>query len=111
MDTMPRAHPIKLPAVGRERYLDITKTLAPSQTGEGHDAELLGAIHPAHPGIAAVAVNNPAEARPRHKLHRLSEQCLANVHGIPSLSGLPGIEQGVGMSFQIGTKSFRRKPS
>ncbi len=47
------------------------------------DAELVGAIERAHPLIAAVASHDAPETRPRHEIHDLHKQRLADVHNGP----------------------------
>ena len=65
----------------RSRYR--AQTLPKSQLGECHGAILFRARERPHAVVATVALHQAREGAPRQKVHKLSEQRLANVHGRP----------------------------
>ena len=82
-DRRAKAHAVQLRLVGQQTGFDVAQTLAVSQLCEGHGAELLGATQTAHAGIAAITRHDARKAGPRHELHELREQRLAQVHSSP----------------------------
>src|SRR5665213_1322664 len=66
--------------VGLQANLDVAQGLAPSELREGHDAKQIGATKRAHTCIALMPFNDACKGFPRHKLHHLRKQRLANVH-------------------------------
>ena len=80
LDRRAKSHRVQLGRVRRQTGLDVAQALAPGQLRERHGAELLGAGQRAHAGVAAMALHDAREAGPRHELHDLSEQGLADVH-------------------------------
>ena len=75
-----QAHAIEFAGIGTQGRLDIAQAFAPSQLREGQHSKLLGAGHPANPGIAGVAIDYAGKAGPWNKIHDLCEQCLADIH-------------------------------
>ena len=75
-----QAHCIKLVGIGAERHLDVPKALAPRQLRKRHYAKLFCARQTANAGVATVAIDNPAKARPWHELHDLRKKRFADVH-------------------------------
>ena len=82
-DWRAKAHPVKFFLVGQQTNFDVAQTLAVSQLGKGHCAKMFCAIQDSHAGIAAITLDNSCETGPRHKLHELREQRLAQVHSSP----------------------------
>ena len=89
-DRRAKTHRVQLGRIGRQAGLYVAQALAPGQLREGHGAELLRARQGAHAGIAAVAMHDAREARPRYELHDLGEQRLACVHRHSSRLSTPG---------------------
>jgi hypothetical protein len=48
--------------------------------GKRHDAKLLGAIHASDAGVAAMVIDDAAEAPPRNEIHDLREERLTDIH-------------------------------
>ena len=90
LDRYAKAHRVQLGGVGRQADLDVAQALAPSQLREGHCAELLGARQGAHARVASIPMHDASKARPRHELHDLGEQGLANIHVHSSGQSTPG---------------------
>jgi len=91
----------------RQTCLDVAQTLAPCQLRAGHRTELLGARQCAYTRIAPIALHDAREARPRHELHNVREERLANIRGYVGIprEGQPG--EGIRFSeieVQVGTK-------
>jgi hypothetical protein len=75
------AHVIELRHLYRQAGFDVAQTLPVSQLCKRHRSVLFGAGQRSRPVIAAIARDNLCERRPRHKIHELREQRLADVHG------------------------------
>ena len=89
-DWLAKAHPVQLFLVGKQTDFDVAQTLAVRQLCEGHGAELFGTAQAAHTGIATIASHDARKARPRHKLHELREQRLAQIHSSPPEKSISG---------------------
>ena len=74
------AHVKKFGLIGRQTRFDVAQRLPPGQLGKRHDAKQLGTTERAHPGIAAMAIDDATKGLPGHKLHDLREQGFACVH-------------------------------
>ena len=77
---MTQTHAGEFAGVDNQNRLDVAQALAPTQLGEGHDPELLGAVETANPPVATMTFDDASNAGPRNQLHELSEQRLASVH-------------------------------
>jgi hypothetical protein len=73
----------QLGAIGRQTDFYIAQGLAPRQLCEGHHPKQIGAIEGAHTGVAVVTLDDTPKGLPRHELHDLGKQRLANVHASP----------------------------
>ena len=78
---MAHAHVKKFGLISRQTRFDVSQRLAPSQLGKRHDAKQLGTTERAHPGIAAMAIDDATKRLSGHKVHDLREQGFACVHG------------------------------
>lgn len=58
----------------------VPQALAPGQLGEGHGAEMLGAVQLAHAAVTAIAGDDAGERPPGDELHELGEDGLATIH-------------------------------
>jgi hypothetical protein len=75
------AHVKKFGLIGRQTRFDVAQRFAPSQLGKRHDAKQLRTTERAHPGIAAMAIDDATKGLPGHKVHDLREQGFACIHG------------------------------
>ena len=80
-------HVKQLGLIGFQANLNVPQRLAPGELREGHDSKQIGATQRAHPRIALVPFDDACKGFPRHKLHPLRKQRLANVH-----AALPVVE-------------------
>jgi hypothetical protein len=80
-------HVKQLCLIGRQAGLDVAQRLAPRELCESHDTKQIAAVQRAHARIASVPLDDASEGLPRHELHDLREQRLAQVHA--SLRALP----------------------
>ena len=74
-----KAHRVELGWLGAETCFDVPQTLAISQLGKGHGAELFGATEVAHSAVTAIAGHTAGERSPGKKIHQLRKQQLASV--------------------------------
>jgi hypothetical protein len=81
LDLLLHAHVVELGRLRREADFDVAQALAIRQLCEGHHAELIGTCHGLYVAIAVIAIDDAMEGLPREKVHELSEQRLADVHG------------------------------
>ena len=75
-----QAHMKQFALIRCQTGFDVAQRLAPRQLRKSHHAKQVGTIQGAHPRIAAVTVDDAPEGLPRHILHDLCKQRLANVH-------------------------------
>ena len=75
-----QAHRVQFVRIGAKRYLDVAQALAPRQLRKRHHTELFCTAQTANARVAAVTIDNPTKARPRHELHNLRKQRLADIH-------------------------------
>jgi len=68
-------------------HFDVAQRLAPSKLRKGHHAKQVSAAERAHTRIALVPFDDARKGFPRHKLHHLREQRLAQVY-----AALPVVE-------------------
>lgn len=80
-DRRAKAHVIELALLRSQTNFDVAQTLPIDQLCESHDAKLLGTGQLANALVATVATDVARNCRPRQKVHQLSEQHLASVHG------------------------------
>jgi len=73
----------QLGAIGRQADFDVAQRLAPGQLRKGHHPKKIGTTESAQTGIAVVTLDDTPEGLPRHELHDLGKQRLANVHASP----------------------------
>ena len=75
-----KAHVVELAGLSRETRLDVAQALSVGELRERHHAKLFRAGERAGSMIAAVALHDALEARPRQEIHDLCEQRLAGIH-------------------------------
>ena len=75
-----QAHRVKFVRIGAKSHLDIAQALAPRQLRKRHHTKLFCTAQTANARVAAVTIDNPTKARPRHELHNLRKQRLADIH-------------------------------
>ena len=80
---IPKAHVVALRGLRRQTGFDVAQTLPKGKLSKRHGAILLSACERPRAVVATVALREPSEGAPRQKVHKLSEQRLANVHGRP----------------------------
>ena len=71
---------VELGGNGIQASDQVPQASAAGQLGEGHSAELLGAVQVAHTAVAAVAGDDAGKRPPRDELHELREDGLATIH-------------------------------
>lgn len=81
-DRRAKAHAVQLRLIRQQTGFDVAQTLAVSQLGERHGAELLGAGQAAHSEIATITRHGSCKTGPRNELHDLCKQRLARVHSL-----------------------------
>ena len=81
------AHVARLGRLRREAGLDVAQALPVRQLGKGQHPEVLGAEERADAEVALVPLHDAREGRPGKKVHQLSEQGLAGVHGALASGG------------------------
>lgn len=79
-----KTHVVELAGLCRQTRLDIAQTFAIGELREGHHAKLFRACERSISIVAAVALHDALEARPRQKIHDLHEQRFAGIHGQPT---------------------------
>jgi hypothetical protein len=76
-----KTHVVELRGLRRQAGLDVAQALSIGKLRKGHCSVLLRAGERSHPAIAIVACDDTREGTPRQKIHNLSEQRLADIHG------------------------------
>ena len=71
---------VELGGNGIQASDQVPQASVAGQLGEGHSAELLGAVQVAHTAVAAVAGDDAGKRPPRDELHELREDGLATIH-------------------------------
>ena len=82
---------VKLAGLRRQTGLDVTQALAVGELGERHGSVLLRAPQGPHMMVAAVALDDPVERRPRQEIHGLSEEGLPRHARSPEVKRRPCI--------------------
>ncbi len=80
MHRVAQAHRVKFVRIGAKSHLDIAQALAPRQLRKRHHTKLFCTAQAANARVAAVTIDDPTKARPRHELHNLRKQRLADIH-------------------------------
>src|SRR5262245_43265294 len=74
---------VALGGLCRQTGFDVTQTLPKGKLSKRHGAIWLSACERPRAVVATVALHQAREGAPRQRVHKLSEQRLANVHGAP----------------------------
>ena len=77
-----KAHAVELRCLCQETSFDVAQAFPIGELGKGHAAKLLGATHCADAVVATITRDQSGKGGPGQKVHQLSEQRLAMIHGI-----------------------------
>jgi hypothetical protein len=77
---MPETQAVTLARMSCQRGDQVAQTLPGCQLSKGHGAKLLRTAQSSDASVAAVAIDDSSHTGPRHKLHELGKDRLANVH-------------------------------